>query len=74
MWRFKFGTGPSGKTVRIINEEDFNQGFGVSYGVDSQITELLEMIGCYELMEGVYEVTDEDEVRETLLDFGLIEI
>ena len=38
------------------------------------LIELLEMMGCYELMEGVYEVSDVDEVREALLSLGLIEI
>ena len=82
MWRFKFESAPEtkgdtfpvNKTVSIVSEEDFKEGFDASYDIPSEISELLQSLGCYEIMEVLYEVDNEDNVRRCLIRNGFIEI
>jgi len=66
------------KMLHIVSQADYDSGYNTSYDIDPTLKNDLEEFGCYELMEGIYEIDKEDsnwagKLRENLINYGLKE-
>lgn len=67
-----------GNVLLIVTEDDYNAGYNMSLSssiMTDNLYDTFDELGCAELQDGMYEVTENnlDEIRKTLTDLGFEE-